>query len=110
MSLTDRFLDYRWQNSYPDAGCDVPSHFYSFSFAPNPEWSKYFSKSLEIHEYCDAVANHYGVIPNCLFETKALACHYDDHTSRWSVEVESVGGSSQQTIIADALITGAFLY
>ena len=40
-----------------------------------------------------------------LFQTKALACHFDDHTSRWSVEIESVDGTSQQTIVADALIT-----
>jgi hypothetical protein len=94
-----------WQNTYPEAGCDVPSHFYSFSFAPNPEWSKYFSKSHEIYEYCDAVATHYGVLPQVMFDTKATACNFDDATSRWSVEIEAADGSSHDTIVADALIT-----
>ena len=28
------------ENTYPGLCCDVPSHFYSFSFAMNPDWSK----------------------------------------------------------------------
>src|SRR5687767_9088545 len=35
-------------NDYPGCGCDVPSHLYSFSFAPNPNWSKTFSPQKEI--------------------------------------------------------------
>src|SRR5206468_1441149 len=35
-------------NSYPGCACDVPSHLYSFSFAPNPEWSSTFSPQSEI--------------------------------------------------------------
>ena len=30
-------------NTYPGCACDVPSHLYSFSFAPNPNWSRHFS-------------------------------------------------------------------
>ena len=33
-------------NTYPGAACDVPSHLYSFSFAPNPDWSRSFSPSV----------------------------------------------------------------
>ena len=29
-----------WANTYPGCACDVPSHLYSFSFAPNPDWSR----------------------------------------------------------------------
>src|SRR5271167_4052831 len=35
-------------NTYPGCACDVPSHLYSFSFAPNPDWSRTFSPQPEI--------------------------------------------------------------
>ena len=38
-------------NIYPGAACDVPSHLYSFSFEPNPEWSRTFGGQSEIHQY-----------------------------------------------------------
>ena len=38
-------------NTYPGAACDVPSHLYSFSFAPNPDWSRVFASQAEIHAY-----------------------------------------------------------
>ena len=95
-----------WQNSYPEAGCDVPSHFYSFSFAPNAEWSKYYSKSSEIHEYCNNVAAHYGVLDAFLFKTKATACHYNEATAQWHINIEASDGSgNSKQLVADVLIT-----
>src|ERR1700694_1718752 len=38
-------------NTYPGCQCDVPSHLYSFSFAPNPNWSRAFSRQPEIWAY-----------------------------------------------------------
>ena len=38
-------------NAYPGCACDVPSHLYSFSFAPNPGWRRSFSPQPEIHDY-----------------------------------------------------------
>jgi cation diffusion facilitator CzcD-associated flavoprotein CzcO len=39
------------ENSYPGCACDVPSHLYSFSFAPNPDWSHIFARREEIWAY-----------------------------------------------------------
>ncbi|HEX4862604.1 MAG TPA: NAD(P)/FAD-dependent oxidoreductase [Acidimicrobiales bacterium] len=49
------------ENTYPGVACDVPSHLYSYSFAPNPEWSHTFSPGPEIREYLEAVAKEHGV-------------------------------------------------
>jgi len=43
-------------NSYPGAACDVPSHLYSFSFAPNPQWSRTFAGQQEILDYLQGCA------------------------------------------------------
>ena len=48
-------------NTYPGCACDVPSHLYSFSFAPNPKWSETYSRQPEIHDYLRRVADEYGV-------------------------------------------------
>ena len=48
-------------NTYPGCACDVPSHLYSFSFAPNPEWSETYSRQPEIRDYLHRVADEYGV-------------------------------------------------
>ena len=50
-------------NTYPGCGCDVPSHLYSFSFAPNPEWSQTYSLQPEIRAYLQRVADDFGVRP-----------------------------------------------
>ena len=53
-----------WQfNTYPGCACDVPSHLYSFSFAPNPDWSQTYSRQPEIREYLRRCADRFGVRP-----------------------------------------------
>jgi cation diffusion facilitator CzcD-associated flavoprotein CzcO len=50
-------------NAYPGCACDVPSHLYSLSFAPNPNWSSTFSPQEEIWDYLRAVARRRGSRP-----------------------------------------------
>ncbi|MCL4421782.1 MAG: NAD(P)/FAD-dependent oxidoreductase [Actinobacteria bacterium] len=49
------------ENTYPGVACDIPSHLYSYSFAPNPNWSHVFSPGAEIFSYFEEVARRYGV-------------------------------------------------
>ena len=44
------------ENTYPGVACDVPSHLYSLSFAPNPRWSRMFSPGPEIQDYLVALS------------------------------------------------------
>ena len=44
-------------NTYPGCACDVPSHLYSFSFAPNHGWSETYSRQPEIRDYLQRVAD-----------------------------------------------------
>ncbi|WP_432542155.1 flavin-containing monooxygenase [Kineococcus sp. SYSU DK002] len=43
-------------NTYPGVACDVPSHLYSFSFAPEPGWSRVFAPGAEVQRYLRARA------------------------------------------------------
>src|SRR5687768_7090215 len=60
-------------NRYPGCACDVPSHLYSFSFAPNPDWSRAFSAQPEIEAYLQRVAVERGVLPHVRFGTELLS-------------------------------------
>ena len=70
-------------NSYPGCACDVPSHLYSFSFAPNPEWTRTFSPQPEIWDYLRGCAERYGVMPHIRFGHELLDASWDDDAQRW---------------------------
>ena len=50
-----------WANTYPGCACDVPSHLYSFSFAPNPDWTRTYSPQPEIRDYLRRCAERYDL-------------------------------------------------
>src|SRR3954470_16628622 len=52
-------------NTYPGCACDVPSHLYSFSFAPNPDWTRTYSRQPEIRAYLERLATGVNVRLNC---------------------------------------------
>jgi cyclohexanone monooxygenase len=75
-----------WRNNtYPGAACDVPSHFYSFSFALNPRWSKTFAQQSEILAYLERVASDYGLANHFVGQTRVTELRWDDGVQRWSV-------------------------
>jgi cation diffusion facilitator CzcD-associated flavoprotein CzcO len=86
-------------NSYPGCACDVPSHLYSFSFSPNPDWHHSFSRQPQILDYLRGVARDYGVMPHVRLRTALTAARWNDATSRWTVETE------RGTLTADRLVS-----
>ena len=56
-----------WWNTYPGCQCDIPSHLYSFSFAPNPEWSRTYPLQHEIQSYLHDCAEKFGLLPHIQF-------------------------------------------
>lgn len=76
-------------NSYPGAACDVPSHLYCFSFAPNPGWSRSFSPQPEIWEYLRRVAADEGVTGKIRFGEEVTAARWDPAAHVWRIETTS---------------------
>ncbi len=74
------------QNHYPGAACDVPSHLYSYSFEPNPDWSRKFAPAQEIRAYIERCASRYGVLPLCRFNTVVTTASFDETSQVWVVE------------------------
>ena len=88
-------------NTYPGCTCDVPSHLYSYSFAPNPDWSHSFSRQPEIWSYLDAVTDRYGVRPYIRFGTELAEARWDAGSSRWRLRT-SAGDLTADVVIAAA--------
>jgi cation diffusion facilitator CzcD-associated flavoprotein CzcO len=93
-------------NTYPGCQCDVPSALYSFSFAPNPEWSRTFSRQPEIQEYLLGCADRFGVRSHVRFGQEVLDASWEAEERRWRIEtstgemtadvlVSAVGGLSE---------------
>ncbi len=58
-----------FHNRYPGAECDIKSHLYSFSFAPNPAWSRRYARQPEIKSYLEDVVDRFGIAPHIRLST-----------------------------------------
>jgi cation diffusion facilitator CzcD-associated flavoprotein CzcO len=89
------------ENSYPGCACDVPSHLYSLSFAPNPDWTSTFSSQPEIWDYLRRVAEEHDVLPHVRFGCELERARWDDTARRWHLET-STGTLTTRVLIAAA--------
>jgi cation diffusion facilitator CzcD-associated flavoprotein CzcO len=86
------------ENTYPGIACDVPSHLYSYSFEPNPEWSHRFSPGDEIQGYFDGVAKKYQVEGRIHFGEEVTVCVFEG--GRWRLETKSGRRDEADVVIA----------
>jgi cation diffusion facilitator CzcD-associated flavoprotein CzcO len=86
------------QNTYPGAACDIPSHLYEYSFAPN-RWSRRFSPGPEIRAYIEGVAHRFGVFDKVRTGVEVTSAAWDEERGRWLLETSA--GPHE----ADVLIT-----
>jgi cyclohexanone monooxygenase len=94
-----------WRNNtYPGAACDVPSHFYSFSFALNPRWSKTYANQPEILAYLERVADEYGLCDHLRANTAVRTLQWSDSEHRWTV-VTAAGDAEQFDVVVTAVGT-----
>jgi cation diffusion facilitator CzcD-associated flavoprotein CzcO len=90
-----------WQaNTYPGCACDVPSHLYSFSFAPNPGWTQTYSTQPEIWDYLRRTADAFGVRDRVRLDTAVESATWLDEERRWELE------TSRGTVRARLLVAG----
>jgi len=85
-------------NTYPGCQCDVPSHLYSLSFAPNPSWRRTYSRGPEIWDYLRRLADRHGLGPHLRLGHELTAAAWDDDAQRWRIET-SRGGLTAQVLV-----------
>jgi cation diffusion facilitator CzcD-associated flavoprotein CzcO len=87
-------------NTYPGCACDVPSHLYSFSFAPNPDWSHVFSTQPEIWDYLRNCTRRFGLEPYIQWNSELLDASWQEDEQCWSLTTR------RGQLTADILILG----
>lgn len=73
-------------NHYPGAACDIESHLYSFSFEPNPRWSRTYATQPEILAYLEHCADKYGLRPHIRFNTAVTGATFDERSGLWTLK------------------------
>lgn len=90
------------ENTYPDCGVDSANHLYSYSFALNHDWSRYYVKQGELRDYLRNCARDYGVYDRIRFREEVESLRYDPKACLWTAEIQTETG--KRTVTANAVI------
>ncbi|MGH9050998.1 MAG: flavin-containing monooxygenase [Acidimicrobiia bacterium] len=86
------------ENTYPGLSCDVPSHLYSYSFAPTADWSHRYAPGGEIHGYFDGVAREHAIEQHIRFGDEVTGCRFAD--GKWHLETAAGHRDEVDVVIA----------
>jgi cation diffusion facilitator CzcD-associated flavoprotein CzcO len=75
-------------NTYPGCACDVPSHLYSYSFAPNPGWSETYSRQPEIRDYLRRCADRFDIRRHVRLRHTVESAQWNEDECRWEVQTD----------------------
>ncbi|HEV7534880.1 MAG TPA: NAD(P)/FAD-dependent oxidoreductase, partial [Acidimicrobiia bacterium] len=92
------------ENTYPGCGVDTPSHLYSFSFAPRPDWPRYFARRDELHGYLDDLADRYALRPAMRFGREVESAVWHDDRHQWELTLRAADGA-RETLTANVVIS-----
>jgi cation diffusion facilitator CzcD-associated flavoprotein CzcO len=87
------------ENTYPGAACDVPSPYYSLSYAPNPRWQHRFARQADILGYMRDIAERFELRPLIRFGTEVTAADFDEQSATWRVHT-----NTGDSVSADILV------
>jgi cyclohexanone monooxygenase len=85
-------------HTYPGLACDVWAHSYTFTYAPNPDWSANFVSQPEILSYLERCTSEFGLDPCLLLDTRIVAAYLQDDLS-WQLRTEGSESLSFDVVI-----------
>jgi cation diffusion facilitator CzcD-associated flavoprotein CzcO len=87
-------------NQYPGCACDVKAHLYSFSFEPNPGWTRLFAEQREIWAYLQRCADKHALRPHVRFGENVVRASYDQGQELWTVHTSSGAEYRAQVLVS----------
>lgn len=87
-------------NTYPGAACDVPSHAYSFSFAPGHQWTRRYAPRTDIIRYLDDLADRYDLHPHIQLGVEAERAAFDPDEGTWTLETSDGATHHFEVLVA----------
>ncbi|XP_037037233.1 FAD-binding monooxygenase ktnD-like [Bradysia coprophila] len=91
-------------NMYPGCEVDVPGHFYSYSFEPNPNWSVNYPPQSEILEYINGVARKYNIYEHIKFQREVKTLTWNGSLKKWIVRYGTISNSDDETQTFDIIV------
>ncbi|MDT5117497.1 MAG: hypothetical protein QOE30_3236 [Mycobacterium sp.] len=96
------------RNTYPGAACDIQSHLYSFSFAPNKSWSRTYARQPEILAYLESVADDFDLRRHLQLGTRVRSVEWNAGSWSWDCQLERSGHTSTLTVDVVVCAVGLF--
>lgn len=87
-------------NTYPGCGCDVPSHFYSYSFEPHYPWAWRYAKQSEILAYQHHVARKYDLERHVRYGCEVQRADYDEARALWTLKLKDGSLIEAQSVVS----------
>lgn len=88
------------ENTYPGCACDVPSALYSYSFAPNPDWTRTYAGHAEIHQYLRRTARDLGVTGLIRYGTHLESAQWNQDAQHWILHTSGEAMTTRWVIAA----------
>ena len=96
------------QNIYPGAACDIQSHLYSFSFAPNRAWTRTYAYQPEILAYLESVADEFDLRRHLMLGTTVHTARWNTDDGHWEIELSTDGAN--RMLVADVVVSAVGLF
>jgi len=96
------------RNTYPGAACDIQSHLYSLSFAPNKSWSRTYARQPEILAYLESVADDFDLRRYLMLGTRVRSVRWDEDSRSWDCRLDR--GGHPATVTADIVVCAVGLF
>ncbi|WP_116364083.1 flavin-containing monooxygenase [Parahaliea mediterranea] len=92
---------------YPGLAVDTPSHYYSFSFELNGDWTHWFSRGPDNQKYLVHCAHKYGVRDRVIFNTEVVSCTWNEASEVWEVRTRAREDGREELRHYHAIMTAA---
>ncbi|KAF4627805.1 hypothetical protein G7Y89_g10350 [Cudoniella acicularis] len=92
-------------NQYPGTRCDVPSHAYQLTFAPNTKWTEYYPKQSEIQQYYEDIIVEHGIKEKISFHHEVVKATWLNDSSQWEIIVKNLLTGETVADRADFFVT-----
>lgn len=96
-----------FENRYPGCKCDIPSHNYQFSWAPNPRWSRFYSGSSEIHQYFKDLVARENLQDSIKLQHQVESAEWNEDKGQWHVVVRDLATDTIINDVAHFLLDGS---
>lgn len=95
-----------YENTYPGVACDIPSHLYTFTFDPNPNWSYYFAYGDEIQRYFEDFADRHGSRKYMKLNTRVVEIRWNKDSAIWNITLKNTQTNEEWHDWAHCVVNG----